>query len=105
VLRGPYKTALLPSYRAVSGVTVNPFRDVPRDTILERTVTISMEDLRSWLKNASYRVCLAVAIAALAAKLRLSNVLALTWHEHIDPDFRFISITYRHSRIPDGTSG
>jgi integrase len=92
VLRGLYKTALLPAYRAASGVTVNPFRDVPRDTVVERTVTISIEDLRSWLKNASYHVRLAVAIAALAPKLRLANVLALTWHEHIDPDFRFITV-------------
>ena len=101
VLRGLYKTALLPAYRAASGVTVNRFRDVPRDTVVERTVTISIEDLRSWLKNASYHVRLAVAIAALAPKLRLANVLALTWHEHIDPDFRFITVHHhKTSGIP-----
>ena len=95
VLRGMYKTALLPAYRTVSGVTLNPFRDVPRETVVERTVTISLEDLRSWLKNASYHVRLAVAIAALAPKLRLANVLALTWQEHIDPDLRYITV-HRH---------
>jgi hypothetical protein len=31
VLRGLYKTALLPAYRTASGVTLNPFRDVPRE--------------------------------------------------------------------------
>ena len=92
VLRGMYKTALLPAYRTASGITLNPFRDVPRETVVGRTVTISIEDLRSWLKNASYHVRLAVAIAALAPKLRLANVLALTWQEHIDPDFRFITV-------------
>jgi integrase len=92
VLRGLYKTALLPAYRASSGVTLNPFRDVPRETVVERTVTIAIEDLRSWLRNASYHVRLAVAIAALAPKLRLANVLALTWQEHIDPDLRFITV-------------
>ena len=33
-----------------------------------------------------------MAIAALAPKLRLANVLALTWQEHIDPDFRYITV-------------
>ena len=85
VLRGLYRTALLPAYRVESGVTVNPFRDVPREAVMERMVTISLDDLRSWLANASYHVRLAVAIAALAPKLRLANVLALTWKEHVDP--------------------
>jgi integrase len=92
VLRGLYKTALLPAYRAASGVTVNPFRDIPRETVVERTVTISLADLRGWLTQASYHVRLAVAIAALAPKLRLANVLALTWQEHLDADLRFITV-------------
>jgi integrase len=81
VPRGMYETALLPAYRTASGISLNPFRDLPRETVVERTVTISIEDLRSWLKNASYHVRLAVAIAALAPKLRLANVLALTWKD------------------------
>ena len=95
VLRGLYRTALLPAYRVESGVTLNPFRDVPREAVMERMVTISLEDLRSWLANASYHVRLAVAIAALAPKLRLANVLALTWKEHVDPDLRYITV-HRH---------
>jgi integrase len=98
VLRGLYRTALLPAYRAVSGVTVNPFRDVPRETVVERMVTISLEELRSWLRHASYHVRLAVAIAALAPKLRLANVLALTWNEHLDQDLRFITV-HRHKTV------
>ena len=92
VLRGLYRTALLPSYRDESGVTANPFRDVPREAVMERMVTISLDDLRSWLANASYHVRLAVAIAALAPKLRLANVLALTWKEHVDPELRYITV-------------
>jgi integrase len=95
VMRGLYHTALLPAYRVVSGVTLNPFRDVPREAVMERMVTISLEDLRSWLANASYHVRLAVAIAALAPKLRLANVLALSWQEHVDPDLRYITV-HRH---------
>ena len=33
VLRGLYRTALLPAYRVESGVTLNPFRDVPREAL------------------------------------------------------------------------
>jgi hypothetical protein len=40
-------------------------------------------------------VRLAVAIAALAPKLRLANVLALTWKEHVDPELRYITV-HRH---------
>ena len=98
VLRGFYRTALLPAYRTTSGITLNPFRDVPRETVVGRTVTIAIEDLRSWLQHASYHVRLAVAIAALAPKLRLANVLALTWKEHIDPDLRFITV-HRHKTV------
>jgi hypothetical protein len=97
VMRGLYHTSLLPGYRVVSGVTLNPFRDVPREAVMERMVTISLEDLRGWLANASYHVRLAVAIAALAPKLRLANVLALTWQEHVDPDLRYITV-HRHKR-------
>jgi hypothetical protein len=44
------------------------------------------------LTHASYHVRLAVAIAALAPKLRLASVLALTWQEHLDPELRFITV-------------
>jgi integrase len=98
VLRGMFRTALQPAYRIASGVTLNPFRDVPRESVVERTVTISLEDLRSWLRNASYHVRLAVAIAALAPKLRLASVLALSWQEHVDPDLRFVTV-HRHKTV------
>src|SRR3990170_1903202 len=68
---------------------------LPREAVVERMITISLEDLRRWLAHASYHVRLAVAIAALAPKLRLANVLALTWQEHIDPDLRYITV-HRH---------
>jgi cytochrome c553 len=34
VLRGMYKTALLPAYRTVSGVALNPFRDLRRESVV-----------------------------------------------------------------------
>ncbi|MGH9162395.1 MAG: tyrosine-type recombinase/integrase, partial [Vicinamibacteraceae bacterium] len=93
--RGMYRTGLLPAYRSVSGMSVNPFRDVPRETTVERTVTIEVDDLRKWLQHASYHIRLAVAIAALAPKLRLASILSLTWKENIDSDLRFITV-YKH---------
>jgi integrase len=82
----------LPAYRAATGVTTNPFRDVPREPVMERIVTVSVAELRNWLAQASYYVRLAVAIAALAPKLRLANVLALTWQDHLDSELRFITV-------------
>jgi hypothetical protein len=55
-MRGLYRTALLPAYRVASGITQSPFRDVPQETVIGRTVTISLADLRSWLTHASYHV-------------------------------------------------
>ena len=97
-LRGMYRTALLPAYRGASGLTVNPFRDVPRETIFERTVTVTVQQLRKWLAQASYHVRLAVAIAALAPKLRLANILSLTWADSVDPDLRYITV-HRHKTM------
>jgi hypothetical protein len=65
---------------------------------MERTVTVTVEELREWLAAASCHIRLAVAIAALAPKLRLASVLALTWSENIDADFRFISVR-RHKTV------
>jgi integrase len=98
VLRGMYRTALLPQYRNASGITTNPFRDVPRESISERTVTVTVPQLRRWLACASYHVRLAVAIAALAPKLRLANVLSLTWAHSVDPELRFITV-HKHKTM------
>ncbi len=97
-MRGMYHTALLPKYRVVSGVTINPFRDLPRETVTERTVTIPVPALRKWLANASYHIRVAVAVAALAPKLRLASVLALTWADHVDPELQFITV-HRHKTV------
>lgn len=97
-MRGMYHTALLPKFRAVSGVTMNPFRDLPRETTTERTVTVTVPALRKWLTNASYHVRMAVAVAALAPKLRLASVLALTWADNVDPELQFITV-YKHKTV------
>ncbi len=88
MLRRMYALALRPEYRATTGITLNPLAGVPSDPTHERTVAHTPDQVRAWLAAASYHVRLAIAIAALAPKLRLRNVLALDWAEHFDPDPR-----------------
>jgi hypothetical protein len=38
-------------------------------------------------------------VRAPTAKLRLANVLALTWQEHIDRELRYITV-HRHKTVP-----
>jgi integrase len=83
---GMYKVAALPIYRKRFGLTaaMNPMLGVPRDRRVRRDVTLTPEQLRRWIAHASYHVRLALAIAALAPKLRLRNVLDLQWKQHLD---------------------
>jgi hypothetical protein len=61
---------------------------VPNDPTSERTVTLDPKQLEAWIRNASYHIRLAVAIGALAPKLRQRNILELQWAEHFQPDPR-----------------
>lgn len=88
MLRRMFALALKPEYRKACGVATNPFVGVENDPTPGRTVTQTPAEVRRWLDAASYHVRLAIAIAALAPKLRLANVLALDWGVHFDPDPR-----------------
>ena len=88
-----YRVAAELPYRALTGVALNPFASVPRERVHGRTVTLSADDLRALLQHASYHVRLAVAIGALAPKLRLSSILALEWGKHIDQALTTITVT------------
>lgn len=96
MLRRMYTMAQLPEYRQVTGVTTNPFEHVRHDPTVERTVALTPDEARRWLQHASYYVRLAMAIAALAPKLRLAKVLGLQW-SHFEPDPR---TTKFNPRIP-----
>lgn len=114
VLRRMYALALQPEYRKTTGVGSNPFAGLANDPTTERTVALTTDQVRRWLDAASHHVRLAIAIAALAPKLRLANVLALRWGEHFEPDPRdtkfnpriahYITVrhhkTARHTRRP-----
>jgi len=87
-MRRMYAVAKRPEYRSATGITSNPFLDIEPDYTEGRTTVLSIAQVRNWLTAASYHIRLAVAIAALAPKLRLRNVLALDWTTSFDPDPR-----------------
>lgn len=87
MMRRMYRLAMQPQYRKATGVTSNPFVDLINDPTPGRSVIITPDQARAWITHAPHHVRLAIAIAALAPKLRLANILALRWTD-IDPDPR-----------------
>jgi integrase len=96
-----YAIAMLPQYRAQTRVTMNPFLGLMRDRVRRRTVTITLEQLRAILREAAPHLRLAIAIGALAPKLRLANILGLQWG-HIAPDFSTIVVDEHKTRGQTG---
>ncbi len=108
ILSGMYKLALRPRYRQRTRVLSNPFTDIDRDPQTGRRVHLPPEDLRKWLEAAPPHAVLALAIGALAPKLRLAQVLALRFDRHLDRELRLITFeahkTRRHTRAPQVTA-
>lgn len=78
-MSGLFKVALLPKHRPITNVTVNPWEHVPRSPTRRRSTMVTAEQLRAWIREAATHVKLALAVAALAPKLRLENILSLKW--------------------------
>jgi integrase len=97
-----FRVASAPKFRKHTNVTTNPFAGVERPQTHGRTVTLEVDELRRLLDHASYHVRLALAIGALAPKLRLANILGLRWRDHLDAALARITI---HSHKTDGTLG
>lgn len=95
VMSGMFKVAMLPEYRAATGIRQNPFAGIERDRPTRRRVTLSVEQLRAWVRHAAPHIRLALAIGGLAPALRLGSVLALRWDVDVfeDESVRFITIT------------
>ena len=47
-----YRTAMLPGFRKVTGVTMDPFAGTPREPTEPRITTITADALRPWIANA-----------------------------------------------------
>lgn len=89
---GMYRLAMRPRWRAVTNITVNPMAGTERDPVRSRKVTITADQLRAWITAAPPHVGLALAIGALAPKLRKASILALRWDRNLDPDLAFITV-------------
>lgn len=86
-----YKLAIQPAFRAKSQVRENPFAGIHRDRVPKRIRTYTAAQLRAIIQAAPWHVRVAVAIGALAPKLRLRNVLDLKWGDHVAPDLSEIA--------------
>lgn len=87
-----YWFAMLPDRREESGITSNPFRGLLRDRERSREVVLTADEIRAIMQCAPDHLRLLIVIAALAPKLRLGNVLALRWKDHVDPAMTVIQI-------------
>lgn len=85
-----YKLALKPAYRKRSQVASNPFEHIDRDRVPKRIAVFSGAELRKVIQSAAWHVRVALAIGALAPKLRLRNVLTLQWEQHVARDLSVI---------------
>jgi integrase len=92
ILSRMYRVAKLPQYAPRTGVEANPFVDLERPRTRARQVTVTAVELRRWLQHTPRHAQLALAIAALAPKLRLENVLSLRWDQSFDPGLQFITV-------------
>lgn len=94
-----YWFAMLPERRAESGITMNPFRGLLRDRESDpRDVVLTPAQLRAVLSYAPYHVQLAIVIAALAPKLRMTNILQLKWTTSFDPAMTTIRVARHKTR-------
>ena len=86
-----FKLALQPAFRKRSQIRENPFAFVQRDRVPKRIRTFTSAQLRAVIEHAAWHIRVALAIGALAPKLRLRNVLDLRWAEHVAKDLSEIS--------------
>lgn len=100
-MSGIYRTALLPAFRKVSGVSMNPFLNLERDRVPSRDTVLTLEQLRAWIAAAPPHVRLAMAIAVYAPELRLGAILGLKWKVHIDRELTRITTEHK----TDGWTG
>ena len=87
-----YRLAMRPRFVKKTGVTVNPFATMERAPTSGRRLAVTAEELRRWLAHTPRHAQIAIAIAALAPKLRLQNVLGLRWDQSLDRDLQYITV-------------
>jgi integrase len=95
-----YALAQRPQFVKKTGVQANPFRTMERYRTVNTRVAVTAEELGRWLQHAPRHAQIAIAIAALAPKLRLANILALRWDQSFDAERLYITVTAHKT---DGT--
>ena len=94
-MSGFYRVARQPEYRGETGIDANPFLDIRRSPPEGRIVALESVDVLRWIRVAPPHVRIAMAIAALAPKMRLQTILGLQWATHFDRTLTRITV-YRH---------
>lgn len=87
-----YRWAMLPRNVTDTGVRLNPFASMERPRTRGRKITVTPAELRRWLAHTPKHAQLAIAIAALAPKLRLDNVLSLRWDRSFDDSLQYLTV-------------
>lgn len=88
-----YRLALQPAWRAKTRIKENPFAGIRRERVRSRTRVLTVDEIRAILTAAPFHLRVAIAVAVLAPKLRLANVLALRFDQHIDRALTRIVVT------------
>jgi integrase len=98
VMSGMYRLALRPTHRKKTHVVINPFIGVERDRVPSRIATLSVAEVQAWIRESPPHVRVAIALAALAPKLRLASILALRWRTNINRELTYITV-HEHKTI------
>lgn len=101
-MSGFYRVAREPQYRQIAQVPSNPFTEIRRSRRVGRVVALTVDQVKAWIAAAPPHVRVAMAIAALAPKLRLQTILRLQFRTHIDDALTRITV-YEHKTA--GASG
>lgn len=101
-MSGFYRVAREPQYRRVAHVPSNPFSEIRRSRRVGRVVALTVDQVKAWITAAPAHVRVAMAIAALAPKLRLQTILQLEFRTHVDDLLQRITV-YEHKTA--GVSG
>lgn len=88
-----YRLAMQPAWRSKTRIKENPFAGIRRERVRSRTRVLTIDEIRAILAAAPFHLRVAIAVAVLAPKLRLSNVLALRFDQHIDRGLTRIIVT------------
>lgn len=97
-----YQCALQPQYKASTGIAINPFAGIRRSPTRTRVVALSADQILRLVDEAGRHIALALCIAALAPKLRVSTILSLEWSTHFDPDLTMMTIADHKTRQASG---